>query len=227
MLLPDPCFTDQSRIDVLLGTSIYAEIIESEIIKGQTFQPIAISSRLGWLFTGNVSNNTQSDMSKPLTLHCAQDCTQHAQLFELVQDFWRAEERLSKKSYLLEEQDCENFYNSTTRRDEAGRYIIKLPWKTPESLQQFQLEKSYTAALRALHRLENHFIKNEKLRLAYTEFINEYVTLGYMKLVSKVDKLKCNPPPFYSIMVFGRRLALRQSYARCSTVRAKHLQAYL
>ena len=71
----------------------------------------------------------------------------------------------SKKSYSLEEQDCENFYNSTTRRDESGRYIVKLPWKTPQSLQQFQLEKSHTATLRALHRLENHFIKDEKLRL--------------------------------------------------------------
>ena len=39
--------------------SVYAQIIESQIVKGQILQPIALSSELVWLLTGNLSLSPQ------------------------------------------------------------------------------------------------------------------------------------------------------------------------
>ena len=49
------------------------------------------------------------------------------------------------------------------------------------------LENSHSAALRALNRLEANFSKDEKLKLAYIDFIKEYIDLGHMSLTSNSD----------------------------------------
>ena len=55
--LADPMYFEPSRINIRLSASIYAQIIESQIVKGQILQPIALSSKLGWLLTGNLSSS--------------------------------------------------------------------------------------------------------------------------------------------------------------------------
>ena len=49
------------------------------------------------------------------------------------------------------------------------------------------LENSHSAALRALNRVEANFAKDEKLKLAYIDFIKEYIDLGHMSLTSNSD----------------------------------------
>ena len=82
--LADPCYSDQSRIDMLLGASDYATIIEDRIIKGQSLQPIALSSKLGWLLTGNIAEQSKNQYTEPLVLHCNCDGERESQLLELV-----------------------------------------------------------------------------------------------------------------------------------------------
>ena len=49
-------YFDPSRVDIFLNASVYAQIIERQIVKGQSRQPIVLSSKLGWLLTGNLSS---------------------------------------------------------------------------------------------------------------------------------------------------------------------------
>ena len=42
------------------------------------------------------------------------------------------------------------------------------------------LENSHSAALCALNCLEANFAKDEKLKIAYTDFIKEYIDLAHM-----------------------------------------------
>ena len=110
-----------SRMDILLGSIVYAQIIENQIVKGQNFQPIALSSKLGWLLTGNLSCSTSEIGLESISLHCSNSCEHEAKLLELVQDFWRTEEiSIDKKSYSSDEQAFEDFYQKTTRQDELG-----------------------------------------------------------------------------------------------------------
>ena len=107
---------------------------------------------------------------------------------KLVQDFWRAEEiSVGKKSYSPDEQVCEEFYQKTTRQNETGQYIVSLPWKSRDQLSSTHLENSHSAALRALNRLGANFAKDEQLKLAYIDFIKEYIDLGHISLTSNSD----------------------------------------
>ena len=180
-------------MDMRLGASVYATIIENRIIKGQNLQPVALSSKLGWLLTGNVATEQSKNQSpEPLVLHCACDGERESQLLELVQDFWRAEEIINEKSCSPDEQSCEEYYANTTPQDSSGRSIVKHPWKNSENLYSSQLEKSYTPALRALHRLQANFAKDEKLNISYTEFMKQYIDLDHMSPAPNVDS-QTNP----------------------------------
>ena len=88
------------------------------------------------------------------------------------------------------------FYQKTTRQDETGRYIVSLPWKNRENLSSAYLENPHSAELRALNRLEANFAKNEKFKLAYTDFIKEYIDLGHMSLSSNFHSLSNNSQAF-------------------------------
>ena len=96
---------------------------------------------------------------------------------------------VKKKSYSSDEQACEDYYQNTTRQDKTEQYIASLPWKSRDQLTSAHLESSHSAALRALNRLEANFAKDEKLKIAYTEFIKEYIDLGHMPLSSNLDSL--------------------------------------
>ena len=95
-----------------------------------------------------------------------------------------------------DEQACEDFYQNTTRQDKTGQYIVSLPWKSRDQLTSAHLESSHSAALRALNRLEANFAKDEKLKIAYTEFIKEYIDLGHMSLSSNLDSLSFHSQAF-------------------------------
>ena len=55
-----PTFTQHTRIDVLLGLEEFAQLVLEDAIRGNVGEPIAMSSTVGWLITGSLSD------SKPL-----------------------------------------------------------------------------------------------------------------------------------------------------------------
>ena len=113
----------------------------------------------------------------------------------MKQNFWSSykifggrRKYLSIKNLLSpDEQVCDEFYQKTIRPDETGQYIVRLPRKCRDQLSSAHLENSHSAALRALNRLEANFAKDEKLKLAYIDFIKEYIDLGPMSLTSNSD----------------------------------------
>ena len=53
LLLADPGFCKRGQIEVLLGASIHASIIEGKVRRGASTDPIAMSTELGWIISGN------------------------------------------------------------------------------------------------------------------------------------------------------------------------------
>ena len=128
--------------------------LKIKIVKGQCLELIALSSKLGWLLTVNLSSSTTGIGLESIFIHCSNSCEHEAKLLELVRDFGRSEEiSVDKKSYSPDEA-CEEFYQKTTRQDETGRYILSLPWKNRENLSSAHLGNSHFATLGALNRLE-------------------------------------------------------------------------
>ncbi|XP_043496357.1 uncharacterized protein LOC122520328 [Polistes fuscatus] len=86
-----------------------------------------------------------------------------------LEKFWKIEEVAESSIRSHEENLCEAHYRSNTRRDDTGRYIVRLPFK-----EENQLGDSYTSALRRFHALERSLSRKPKIRDEYIKFLSEY-----------------------------------------------------
>ena len=48
-MLADPQYMEPSQIDLLLGASVYSQIVEGSVIKGRMNEPIETRTSLGWI----------------------------------------------------------------------------------------------------------------------------------------------------------------------------------
>ncbi|XP_076299583.1 uncharacterized protein LOC143218334 [Lasioglossum baleicum] len=100
-----------------------------------------------------------------------------------IAKFWEVEE-LPKRIFLSDEEaTCEEHYKQNTRRDQSGRYIVRLPFNEKRSL----LGDSHKLALKRFYTLENKLIKNTVLYEQYKDFLAEYESLNHMSEVSADD----------------------------------------
>ncbi|XP_064076363.1 uncharacterized protein LOC135194642 [Vanessa tameamea] len=176
--LADPEFYISKPIDLLLGADIYSLIMMGGLIKGDNeSQPIAQQTQLGWLLCANVK-----------TYQCNVILTNT----EDIQRFWSIED-IGSTSGIISSEDhhCIKHYNEHTTRQPDGRYIVKLPMK-PDAMEK--LGESKQRATAQFLRLERKLTKNKKLLHEYSAFIDEYITLGHMEKVSRIDS---NQKPSY------------------------------
>ena len=177
--LADPRFTDQSHIDMLLSASVYARIVLGTIIKGHENEPIAIDSELGWLITGPVPSERKLSCGTVTSLHICNEC----HLDETLQKFWVQEEVPVESLYTVEEKQFEDHFNQTVCRDDRGRYVLRLPFKSDYDLKTVDFRSSYYPAERMLVRMENRFQTDIKLKELYHKFIEEYENCKHMSKV--------------------------------------------
>ena len=159
--------------------------MKGRIIREQDDEPIASLSSLGWLISGNFPPLDLNAQIYSLALHCATI----APLDDLLQRFWKIEEVPRKVFYTADEQECENHFLATHSRNADGRYIVRLPFKVDDDPSR-SLGDSYTAAFRSLLRMETRFLKDEKLKVAYLEFMQEYEIMNHMIISAQAPAQK-------------------------------------
>lgn len=94
----------------------------------------------------------------------------------IIVKFWELEE-LSKTKILSEsEKICEDYFTKTVKRDESGRFVVKIPFKPNLKM----LGSSQEIAKRRFELLERKLIKNSELRVEYNDFMREYCELKHM-----------------------------------------------
>lgn len=140
--LADPHFAQPGSIDMILGADTYGLILEGSVVKRPPDSPIAQSTKLGWIVSG--PTNVASTNQTPYNCHCAIE----PNLSELLEKFWQQEEIPSsnKQSLSTLDQSCEDHFVRTHSRNSNGRYIVRLPFKTPPE----QLGESLPVARRML-----------------------------------------------------------------------------
>lgn len=161
--LADPEFYVSRPIDLLLGAEVYSTIILGGIIREAENQPIAQQSQLGWIICGNVKTY---------------QCNVILNNIEDMQRFWEIEDIAENSDLSQDDQECLQFYNSTTKRREDGRYEVRLPMKL--NLVE-KLGESKSKAVAQFRQLEKKLIKQENLSKDYKSFIQEYHQLGHMR----------------------------------------------
>lgn len=177
----DPDFLQPDYINLLIGADYYGFLIKPELIKGNLSSPIAQKSIFGWIVSGPVSAEANTTVTSGY--HCSKDC----ELQDLITRFWTQEETNSNNQLSLtpDEKKCEEHYLRTYSRDNTGRYIVRLPLK----LSVNDLGDSTKSAYQSLYRLSRRFVTDSMFQERYTEFMNEYKSLGHMSLVSEVDTI--------------------------------------
>lgn len=179
LCLADPNFNSPNKIDMLLGAEVYSQIIREGVLRGPVGPPVAQFTSLGWILSGPMG--TTDTANKISVLHA------HVNENDVLKSFWELENEplLSTPILTKDEQKCEDLFAATTRRDEHGRYVVKLPFR--EDVQPWNHGESRKIAIKRLESLERKFAKDKVLQERYTEVINEYLELGHMVLVPKLE----------------------------------------
>lgn len=119
LVLADPDFNKQSRIDMILGADVYAELILGGLIKAPNNAYIIQETEIGWILSGPISkSNTNRTLCMTASLN---------EMDEKMQKFWELEEIGGENSMKPEEQECMEHFNNTIKRDSDGTYVVSLP----------------------------------------------------------------------------------------------------
>ncbi|XP_051165958.1 uncharacterized protein LOC127284527 [Leptopilina boulardi] len=167
--LADPNFHRPAMVDILLGAELFYDLLGQNKISLAVPHVTLQDSRLGWIVTGKLNNNSNQPRLKcnlvrdPLTIQ--------------LEKFWNIEEGVKTIYLTKEESDCEKHFSENVQRDHTGRYIVRLAFNKKIE----QLGDSYDVARRRFFMLERRFARDEKLKKDYQTFMQQYEDLGHME----------------------------------------------
>ncbi|CAG9138368.1 unnamed protein product [Plutella xylostella] len=126
--LADPHYNAPGRINILLGAEVYGDIVLSGIIK-KADGLIAQNTMFGWVLSGRVRDTKKG--TKLVNMHIGVKTVKED---TFLKQFWEMENEPDsvKKQLTREEELCEERFKSTTKRDQNGRYVVRLPFKVED-----------------------------------------------------------------------------------------------
>ncbi|XP_036345939.1 uncharacterized protein LOC118755194 [Rhagoletis pomonella] len=183
--LADPQFYLSTKVDILINTMGFFEAMREGKYNLGPNMPCLLNSAYGWIVGGSIGS---VDISKAQQCNVVQEASS---LEQLVKKFWEVEDCITKPAkFTDEEQMCEEHFVNTVRVQKDGRLQVRLPFKTMPNA----LGNSFDNASKRFKMLERRFGRDEQLKNLYSEFMNEYISLGHMSLAQNVNLMK---PHFY------------------------------
>ncbi|XP_075158166.1 uncharacterized protein LOC142231444 [Haematobia irritans] len=187
--LADPNFNISSHIDLILGNDSERFINIDGIKKDVYGSASAYNTIFGWVLSGPMP--TESILSFTTKVFALESDT----LSDALKRFWEIEEVPAAPEISESEKFCEDFYATTTTRDDDGRYVVRLPFRKefPESI---SLGSSRFTALGQYTRMERTLLKDPDMQDQYNSVLQEYITLNHMEETSSQEI--CAQGKFYS-----------------------------
>lgn len=168
--LADPEFHLPRPVDLLIGSGATLSMLSVGQINlsHKGYDLYLQKTRLSWVVAGGTSDQNTTKASCHLTA-----------LDDQLAKFWTIEEFTVEKLKSKEEIECETHFSNTVRRDDTGRYSVRLPFREINQ----RLGESRVIALKRLLSLERKLDANATLREKYTQIIEEYLSLGHMSAI--------------------------------------------
>lgn len=173
----DPDFSSNRKIDMILGSEIFFELLCIGQIKPAGTRAIWQKTVFGWILSGRV----QGEQINPKPTCMSTMVSSDNSIQNQVQKFWELEEVIEPKErrkYNAEESKCETHFLKTCSREPNGRFTLKLPFR--DNIQQ--LGESCFMATKRFYQMERKLNDNSELKLEYVRFMREYQNLGHMTL---------------------------------------------
>ncbi|XP_043861747.1 uncharacterized protein LOC122756421 [Drosophila santomea] len=150
--LADESFNKSRRIDLLLGTETFFDILAVGQVKLGKDLPVLQKTLLGWIVSGRCR-------AYPRTLHQYSSIAL-TEIDQKMERLWRIDHVEPPEITLTPEQrNCEEFYTKTVRRNSDGRLEVRLPFKDEPTV----LGASFDIAKRRFLSLERSLCKRPEL----------------------------------------------------------------
>lgn len=169
--LADPQFYQRRSADLLIGEGVFFDIIGLERKMIGTGPLSLQDSTFGWIVTGELrvncflgTNSLNEDMESSWRTELVDDCVNFRQI-----------SKSNRKS--LEEQEAVEHFRQNTIHDDEGRFVVRLPVKPSIG----ELGSTLAMATSRYLNVERRLQRDEGLRREYTQFMQEYISLGHMK----------------------------------------------
>ncbi|XP_036343642.1 uncharacterized protein LOC118752901 [Rhagoletis pomonella] len=184
--LADPRYFEPQPVDVLLGNDIYDECILSDVRRAGSGFPIAQETTFGYIISGKNATGSQSPKSVSFS-----STNTEMEVDSLLRKFWELEEMGESRALTTEDNWCEVLYQSTHKRLQSGKYVVRLPLMSEIDTSCF-IGKSRSSALKRFLHLEGRLSKDADLSKIYIDTINEYLRLKQMKPVRYTEDQHCS-----------------------------------
>ena len=183
-----PHFHQPMKVDLILDSDIFDEILLPKKIEGPPATPSAWETKLGWGVMGRyLLSHTQSPVKGAVNVTTA-DPTEADRLDDTLERFWKREE-MPQGALALSTQEMavqKHFSNTHYFSPSAGRYVVSLPRRATTQ----KLGESHQTA-------KTRFLRNEQSLLRkgnwaqFQAMVQEYLTLGHAQKATQ-SKL-CTP----------------------------------
>ncbi|XP_036327163.1 uncharacterized protein LOC118739764 [Rhagoletis pomonella] len=185
--LADDTFNTSGPIDLLIGASLFFDILSVGQIKIGEELPILQKTQLGWIVAGAInSRSALSSSSLPTAVSLLESVNPptltQSPLDESLERFWRLEDtaRHQANSRTSPEEECEaHFRQNTTRCPLTNKFIVRLPFSEEPSV----LGQSIDIAKRRFYAMEKRVLRDPVLKTEYSKFMHVYIELKHMTLV--------------------------------------------
>ena len=174
--LADSKFYLPAKIDIILGASIFFEILgQQKFFHKKDFVWIQETS-LGYI----VSGGNTSESCESLKVNLAQTNLESENLDKILERFWKIEDVSVERPLLTDgEIHCDKIFKETTVRLGDGRYSVDLPFND----NVLNLGESYHLAKRRLESLEKRLALDPVLKKEYACFMTDYLKLGHLEKI--------------------------------------------
>ena len=170
LFLADPEFNCPAEVDMILGAQYFYHFLRPGRISVTGHSAVFQETELGWVVAGCFNNQTRPSAGK---VFC--NFTKFSDLSIL----WELDTTRAISPRSQEEIACELHYINTTKRNESGRYVIRLPFNE----NKLRIGKSRDIALKRFQFLETKLSRNPTLKTQYVECIKDYLNENHMTLL--------------------------------------------
>jgi len=170
--LADEVFDQPGRIDLLVGTDLFYEML----LKGRRTRPsnypVLQRTVLDWTHSGWTPASTTQNDPQHMFLQRDDNNLEHN-----LKRLWEVEP-VEQSTITAEHQACEQHFITHTTQQEDGRFV-----RIPTKMDPMQLGSSRLSAERRLHAIERRLERDPELKVQHHNFMKEYEELSHMEPV--------------------------------------------
>ncbi|XP_031634329.1 uncharacterized protein LOC116347753 [Contarinia nasturtii] len=187
----DPNYWIPEQVHLLLGVGFFAKIIVSVVDRGIDGTAL-METRIGVIIFGTDSENIEfgEEFENAQTL-LAIDVKEEIKLDRLLERLWQQDQIPTASKLTKEQLEVEKHYLENFRRDDTGRFVVRIPLKADSPC----FGSSREIALKRFMYLERRFARDPDIKEMYVGKMRELMQLGH--LVPATERPKSDEIVYY------------------------------